>query len=168
MPNTSTAHEVLAVVFQVRHVTQQVRRATEQKTAAKRSVMERAQDPQKGAWSLPGGRLRTDEDMITRFGANWPRRSTCKSWHTSSSSRCSPSPTGCRAPGDRLDLPRLVPSPPPGAATGHPLASGDSLPRMAFDHGPMVTHAQARLAAKMSYTNIDFLGTKRIRALDAA
>ena len=28
-------------------------------------LWERAQDPQKGAWSLPGGRLRTDEDMIT-------------------------------------------------------------------------------------------------------
>ena len=27
---------------------------------------------------------------------------------------------------------------------------------MAFDHGPMVTHAHARLAAKLSYTNLGF------------
>jgi hypothetical protein len=27
---------------------------------------------------------------------------------------------------------------------------------MAFDHGPMVTHAHARLVAKLSYTNIGF------------
>ena len=27
---------------------------------------------------------------------------------------------------------------------------------MAFDHGPMVAHAQARLVAKLSYTNIGF------------
>jgi hypothetical protein len=27
---------------------------------------------------------------------------------------------------------------------------------MAFDHGPMVAHARARLVAKMSYTNIGF------------
>jgi 8-oxo-dGTP diphosphatase len=31
-----------------------------------------------------------------------------------------------------------------------------ALPPMAFDHGPMVTHARARLVAKMSYTNIGF------------
>ncbi|TVS77355.1 NUDIX hydrolase, partial [Mycobacterium helveticum] len=35
----------------------------------------------------------------------------------------------------------------------HPVSS---LPPMAFDHGPMVTHARTRLVAKMSYTNIGF------------
>ena len=32
----------------------------------------------------------------------------------------------------------------------------DQLPEMAFDHGPMMTHAHSRLVAKMSYTNIGF------------
>jgi len=51
----------------------------------------------------------------------------------------------------------LVPSPAtpelPPDTRWHPV---NSLPSMAFDHGPMVTHAHARLAAKMSYTNIGF------------
>ncbi|WP_423203200.1 NUDIX hydrolase, partial [Mycobacterium kubicae] len=44
----------------------------------------------------------------------------------------------------------------------HPV---DALPPMAFDHGPMVTHAHARLVAKMSYTNIGFALAPREFAL---
>ena len=51
----------------------------------------------------------------------------------------------------------LVPSPAtpelPPDTRWHPV---NALPPMAFDHGPMVTHARTRLAAKMSYTNIGF------------
>jgi 8-oxo-dGTP diphosphatase len=51
----------------------------------------------------------------------------------------------------------LVPSPAtpelPPDTRWHPV---DHLPRMAFDHGPMVEHAVARLVAKLSYTNIGF------------
>ena len=36
---------------------------------------------------------------------------------------------------------------------------------MAFDHGPMVTHAHARLVAKLSYTNIGFALAPREFAL---
>src|SRR3981189_3387852 len=56
MPNISTAHEVLAVVFQVR----QLSTPNPQLSVL---LWERAMDPQRGAWSLPGGRLRHDEDM---------------------------------------------------------------------------------------------------------
>ena len=35
----------------------------------------------------------------------------------------------------------------------HPV---NALPPMAFDHGPMIDYARARLVAKMSYTNIGF------------
>lgn len=66
MAHISTAHEVLAVVFQVRQATEPV---TETIPAGKPQLnvllWQRARDPQRGAWSLPGGQLRSDEDMTT-------------------------------------------------------------------------------------------------------
>ena len=62
MLNGSTAHEVLAVVFQVGQVTGA---PLTQKPQLNVLLWERARDPQKGAWSLPGGGLRNDEDMTT-------------------------------------------------------------------------------------------------------
>ncbi len=65
-----------------------------------------------------------------------------------------------RVPGGRVIASTflgLVPSPAtpelPADTRWHPV---NALPEMAFDHGPMVTHAHARLVAKMSYTNIGF------------
>ena len=58
MPHSSTEHEVLAVVFQVRHL-------AHAEPAASVLLWQRAMDPQSGAWSLPGGRLRNDEDMTS-------------------------------------------------------------------------------------------------------
>src|SRR5262249_32162327 len=60
MTHGSTAHEVLAVVFQVRQVTETPRTKKPQLNVL---LWQRARDPQRGAWSLPGGRLRNDEDM---------------------------------------------------------------------------------------------------------
>src|ERR1700723_2434541 len=66
MGHISTAHEVLAVVFQVRQATEQVKGASRtEKPQLNVLLWERARDPQRGAWSLPGGRLRNDEDMTT-------------------------------------------------------------------------------------------------------
>src|ERR1700745_2109638 len=62
MAHVSTAHEVLAVVFQVRQVTAPL---PTEKPQLNVLLWQRARDPQKGAWSLPGGRLRNDEDMTT-------------------------------------------------------------------------------------------------------
>ncbi|MGB8386947.1 MAG: NUDIX hydrolase, partial [Mycobacterium sp.] len=62
MAHGNTAHEVLAVVFQVRHVATGPRPGKPQLNVL---LWQRAQDPERGAWSLPGGRLRNDEDMIT-------------------------------------------------------------------------------------------------------
>jgi len=55
MTHDSTAHEVLAVVLQVRptHGKQQLRVL----------LWQRAQQPETGHWSLPGGRLGPDEDV---------------------------------------------------------------------------------------------------------
>src|SRR6201993_5211391 len=62
MVHGSTAHEVLAVVFQVRQVTAARRGEKPQLNVL---LWQRARDPQPGAWSLPGGRLRNDEDLTT-------------------------------------------------------------------------------------------------------
>src|ERR1700748_1005198 len=62
MVNGSTAHEVLAVVFQVRGLGPGPKT---QKPELNVLLWQRAQDPQRGTWSLPGGRLRSDEDMTT-------------------------------------------------------------------------------------------------------
>ena len=56
MPHISTAHEVLAVVFQVRDV-------GSRKPALHVLLWQRALEPEAGKWSLPGGRLGLDEDL---------------------------------------------------------------------------------------------------------
>ncbi|MFZ3272015.1 MAG: NUDIX domain-containing protein, partial [Mycobacterium sp.] len=62
MAHGSTAHEVLAVVFQVRGLGPDPKSQTPELGVL---LWQRARDPQRGAWSLPGGRLRHDEDMTT-------------------------------------------------------------------------------------------------------
>src|SRR6201995_4440745 len=62
MVNGSTAHEVLAVVFQVRGLGPG---SKAQKPELNVLLWQRAQNPQRGAWALPGGQLRHDEDMTT-------------------------------------------------------------------------------------------------------
>ena len=56
MANGSTAHEVLAVVFQVRQL-------STRNPQLSVLLWQRAKEPQRGAWALPGGMLRHDEDM---------------------------------------------------------------------------------------------------------
>ena len=58
MSHTSTEHEVLAVVFQVGD-------ATSRKPTLNVLLWQRAMQPERGLWSLPGGRLRADEDLTT-------------------------------------------------------------------------------------------------------
>src|SRR4029077_4994493 len=62
MAHGSTANEVLAVVFQVRGLGPGPKA---QKPQLSVLLWQRARDPQRGAWSLRGGRLRHDEDMTT-------------------------------------------------------------------------------------------------------
>ena len=58
MPHISTAHEVLAVVFQVRGV-------DSRKPTLHVLLWQRAREPEARKWSLPGGRLRDDEDLTS-------------------------------------------------------------------------------------------------------
>jgi 8-oxo-dGTP diphosphatase len=168
MPHGSTAHEVLAVVFQVRQVAEQVTKGPRtEKPQLNVLLWERARDPQKGAWSLPGGRLRNDEDMTTSVRRQLAEKVDLRELAHLEQLAVFSDPD--RVPGIRMIASTflgLVPSPAtpelPPDTRWHPV---NALPPMAFDHGPMVTHARTRLVAKMSYTNIGFALAPREFAL---
>ncbi|UMB71735.1 NUDIX hydrolase [Mycobacterium paraterrae] len=155
MVNGSTAHEVLAVVFQVRGLGYG---AKAQKPELNVLLWQRARDPQRGAWSLPGGRLRHDEDMTTSVRRQLAEKVDLREVAHLEQLAVFSEPE--RLPDTRTIASTflgLVPSPAtpelPPDTSWHPVTS---LPPMAFDHGPMVEHARTRLVAKMSYTNIGF------------
>ena len=160
MPNASTAHEVLAVVFQVRQLATPTPRLSV-------LLWERAMDPQRGTWSLPGGRLRDDEDLTTSVRRQLADKVDLREVAHLEQLAVFSEPD--RVPGPRTIASTflgLVPSPAtpelPTDTRWHPV---DALPVMAFDHRPMITHAHARLMAKLSYTNIGFALAPREFAL---
>jgi ADP-ribose pyrophosphatase YjhB (NUDIX family) len=160
MSNISTAHEVLAVVFQVR----QLSTPNPQLSVL---LWERAMDPQRGAWSLPGGRLRHDEDMTSSVRRQLAEKVDLRELTHLEQLEVFSDPH--RVPGPRTIASTflgLVPSPAtpalPPDTRWHPVGA---LPPMAFDHRPMITHAHTRLIAKLSYTNIGFALAPREFAL---
>jgi ADP-ribose pyrophosphatase YjhB (NUDIX family) len=147
----STGHEVLAVVLQLRG-------AETAKPQLNVLLWERARDPQRGAWSLPGGRLGDDEDMSSSVRRQLAEKVDLRELAHLEQLAVFSDPD--RVPGTRTIASTflgLVPCPAtpvlPPDTSWHPVGT---LPPMAFDHGPMVAHARTRLAAKMSYTNIGF------------
>ncbi len=151
MPNISTAHEVLAVVFQVRQL-------STRNPQLSVLLWERAMEPQRGAWSLPGGGLRHDEDMTSSVRRQLAEKVDLRELTHLEQLAVLSDPQ--RVPGPRTIASTflgLVPSPAtpalPPDTRWHPVSA---LPPMAFDHRPMITHAHARLIAKLSYTNIGF------------
>jgi len=155
MPNTSTAHEVLAVVFQVRQL-------STRNPQLSVLLWERAMEPERGAWSLPGGQLRHDEDMTSSVRRQLAEKVDLREvTHLEQLAVFSqPDRVPASVYGTRVIASTflgLVPSPAtpalPPDTRWHPV---DSLPPMAFDHRPMVTHAHQRLIAKLSYTNIGY------------
>jgi 8-oxo-dGTP diphosphatase len=151
MPYRSTEHEVLAAVFQVRHL-------GTPKPQLSVLLWERAMEPQRGAWALPGGSLRHDEDMNSSVRRQLAEKVDLREIAHLEQLAVFSDPH--RVPGPRTIATTflgLVPSPAkpalPTDTHWHPVSA---LPSMAFDHGPMVAHAHARLAAKLSYTNIGF------------
>ena len=115
-------------------------------------------EPQRGAWSLPGGRLRHDEDMISSVRRQLAEKVDLRELAHLEQLAVFSDPH--RVPGARTIASTflgLVPSPAtpelPPDTRWHPV---NALPPMAFDHGTMVEHARTRLVAKMSYTNIGF------------
>jgi 8-oxo-dGTP diphosphatase len=151
MPNISTAHEVLAVVFQVRHL------ATRNPQLSV-LLWERAMDPQRGTWSLPGGHLRHDEDMVSSVRRQLAEKVDLRELTHLEQLAVFSDPA--RVPDTRTIASTflgLVPSPAtpelPSDTRWHPVSA---LPPMAFDHKTMITNAHTRLVAKLSYTNIGF------------
>jgi 8-oxo-dGTP diphosphatase len=151
MPNASTSHEVLAVVFQVRHL-------STRNPQLSVLLWERAMEPQRGAWSLPGGRLRHDEDMTSSVRRQLAEKVDLRELTHLEQLAVFSDPH--RVPGPRTIASTflgLVPSPAtpelPPDTRWHPVGA---LPPMAFDHRPMIVNAHARLVAKLSYTNIGF------------
>jgi 8-oxo-dGTP diphosphatase len=151
MANTSTAHEVLAVVFQVRQL------ATRNPQLSV-LLWERAMDPQRGTWSLPGGRLRHDEDMTSSVRRQLAEKVDLRELTHLEQLAVFSDPA--RVPDSRTIASTflgLVPSPAtpvlPPDTRWHPV---NALPPMAFDHRTMITNAHTRLVAKLSYTNIGF------------
>ena len=160
MPNGSTAHEVLAVVFQVRQL-------STRNPQLSVLLWERAKEPQRGAWSLPGGTLRHDEDMTSSVRRQLAEKVDLRELAHLEQLAVFSDPH--RVPGVRTIASTflgLVPSPAipelPPDTRWHPV---NALPPMAFDHGPMVEHARTRLVAKLSYTNIGFALAPREFAL---
>lgn len=121
-------------------------------------LWQRARDPYRDAWSLPGGQLRHDEDMTTSVRRQLAEKVDLR--EVAHLEQLAVFSDPARVPGIRTIASTflgLVPSPAtpelPPDTRWHPVTA---LPAMAFDHGPMVAHARTRLVAKMSYTNIGF------------
>ena len=151
MSYISTQHEVLAVVFQVRGL-------ESGKPELNVLLWQRALAPQRGKWSLPGGQVRDDEDLSSSVRRQLAEKVDLREVAHLEQLAVFSDPH--RVPGARVIASAflgLVPSPAtpalPPDTHWHPVRE---LPSMAFDHGPMVSYAQSRLVAKLSYTNIGF------------
>lgn len=140
------AHEVLCAVLQVRLRTLNV------------LLWQRALDPHIGRWSLPGGRLRPDEDVETSIRRQLAEKVDIRQLKHVEQLRVFSAPD--RVPGPRVVATAflgLVPSDGdpaiPEDTAWHPV---DELPRTAFDHAAIIRDAHERLRSKLSYTNIGF------------
>ncbi|WP_207514298.1 NUDIX hydrolase [Mycolicibacterium celeriflavum] len=146
---------MLAAVFQVREVTGG---SSAGKPALHVLLWQRALDPQRGRWSLPGGRLGADEDLTSSVRRQLAEKVDLRELAHLEQLAIFSDPK--RVPGVRTIASTflgLVPSPAtpelPPDTRWHPVSDR---PPMAFDHGTMVEHARTRLVAKLSYTNIGF------------
>ena len=153
MLHSSTIHESLTAVFQVRQFGPD---GTRPELAV--LLWQRALDPQAGTWSLPGGKLRDDEDLTTSARRQLAEKVDVRD--VAHLEQLSVFSDPHRVPGPRriastfLGLVPLTTDPRvPDDTAWHPVSR---LPVMSFDHGTVLEHARTRLVAKLSYTNIAF------------
>jgi 8-oxo-dGTP diphosphatase len=142
----AAAHEALAVVLQVRDGVLQV------------LLWERAQEPEAGAWALPGGALgvrETLEASIRRhLAVKVDVRELSHLEQLQTLSKPHRHPAGRVIATAYLGLvPAGIDPALPADTAWHPV---DELPRTAFDHGAIALAGRERLRAKLSYTNIGF------------
>jgi ADP-ribose pyrophosphatase YjhB (NUDIX family) len=140
------AQAVLAVVLQVRDGRLQV------------LLWERALDPFRGTWSLPGGTLAEGETLEQSIRRHLETKVDVRelSHLEQLETRSDPVRNPLRWEIANAYL-GLVPSDLdptlPADTRWHPV---DELPELAFDHEPIVLTGRDRLRAKLSYTNIGF------------
>lgn len=147
---TSTLHlpaqVALAVVFQVRDEELQI------------LLWERARDPFRGAWSLPGGALGSGETLeqsiLRHLAAKVDVRGVAHLEQLGTSSDPGRHPSHWELATAYLGLVPLGINPRvPADTSWHPV---DALPLTAFDHGAIVLSGRERLRGKLSYSNIGF------------
>lgn len=141
-----STHTALAVVLRVR--------GSEPQTL----LWQRAQEPEAGAWALPGGYLEADETLEESIRRHLAAKVDVR--ELSHLEQLGTWSDPGRHPDQRqlatayLGLvPTDVDPAVPSDTTWHPV---DRLPRMAFDHGEIVLAGRERLRAKLSYTNLGF------------
>jgi 8-oxo-dGTP diphosphatase len=139
-------HVALAVVFQVRDDLLQV------------LMWQRARDPFKGRWALPGGYLGSDETLEASIRRHLAEKVDVRELaHIEQLETKSDPGRNPRARELATAYLGLVPSDLdpelPEDTAWHPV--GD-LPPGAFDHGEIVRDGLQRLRAKLSYTNVGF------------
>jgi len=141
-----TGNEVLAAVLQVRRESLQV------------LLWRRAREPHAHRWSLPGGRLRDDEDVEASIRRQLAEKVDVRKLAHVEQLAVFSAPD--RVPGGRIVasaflglIPCDVDPEVPEDTAWHPV---DDLPDTAFDHAAIVRRAQGRLRAKLSYTNLGF------------
>ncbi|MCP2094158.1 8-oxo-dGTP diphosphatase [Actinosynnema pretiosum] len=137
---------MLAAVLQVRAGSLQV------------MLWERGREPQAGRWSLPGGKLGSDEDVEGSIRRQLAEKVDARQLAHVEQLAVFSAPR--RTPGQRVVATAFLglvpcdvdPAVPPDTGW-HPV---DALPPTAFDHEAIVLRARQRLASKLSYTNLGF------------
>ena len=142
----SPAHVTLAVVLQVRRGTLQV------------LLWERAKEPYKGQWSLPGGYLNPGETLEQSIRRHLAEKVDVRELshleQLETLSEPERSPREWQLATAYLGLvPTDVDPQLPADTDWHPV---DHLPELAFDHASIVLTGRERLRAKLSYTNLGF------------
>ncbi len=145
-PPALPAHVALAVVFQVRAGVLEV------------LLWERARDPFRGMWSLPGGTLESSETLEQSILRHLATKVDVREVAHLEQLGIWSEPT--RHP-ERWELATaylgLVPlGIDPGVPADTRWHAVDDLPPTAFDHGSLVLAGRERLRGKLSYSNVGF------------
>jgi ADP-ribose pyrophosphatase YjhB (NUDIX family) len=142
----SPSHVTLAVVLQVRG------------SDLRALVWQRARDPFKSAWALPGGYLEPGETLEDSIRGHLAKKVDVRELSHLEQLETLSDPS--RTPAEwqvATAYLGLVPSDldpaVPGDTAWHPV---DGLPPMAFDHEPIIRAGRERLRAKLCYTNLGF------------
>ena len=139
------SHEALAVVLQVRDGRLQV------------LLWQRAREPFKGAWALPGGLLGPSETLEASIRRHLAAKVDVRELAHLEQLETRSDPA--RHPGRMIATAYLGLIPThhdpavPTDTSWHPV---NALPELAFDHGAIVLAGRERLRAKLSYTNVGF------------